>query len=155
MIKRRLKRKKKSRVFSLLHLLLDLKITLSSGAGCPCTKQGWVLHGASGTGELREGQEGGRFLETAQGSLDKLPCLLCRRGRQGRAQNWVGVSLESSAAATAALLPELEPLLPELPQSSFAGLAKQGLPPRASSWLWSASPGMPSKASGPIQSHAW
>lgn len=48
--------------------------TGSSCAHQPCTTaQGWVLRGASGTGELREGQEEGRFpgqlLETARGSL--------------------------------------------------------------------------------------
>lgn len=76
MIKGRLKRKK-GRVFPLLHLLLDLRITFSSGAR--------------------------RFLETPQGSLDKLPCLLRRLGCQGRGRLEpgrlrVGVSLESSAA---------------------------------------------------------
>lgn len=105
-----------------------------------------MLRGASGTGELREGQEEGRFpgqlLETPRGSLDKLPCLLCRIGLQGRAQNGAvsvqgatvsaAAALESSSAggstawaAAAGLLCELEPVLLELPERLFVGLVKE------------------------------
>lgn len=122
--------------------------TGSSCAHQPCTTaQGWVLRGASGTGELREGQEEGRFpgqlLETARGSLDKLPCLLCRIGLQGRAQNRgsfrAGCDRERSSspgelccrlehclwAAAAGLLREREPVLLELPECLFVGLVKE------------------------------
>lgn len=144
-----MKRKKKAEfsahgIFCSLYPKHDWKQLCSSavhhraGLGAAWGQRHWGAPGRSGRGKVSWAAPGDSPREP-----HKLPCLLCRIGLQGRAQNRgsfrAGCDRERSSspgelccrlehclwAAAAGLLREREPVLLELPECLFVGLVKE------------------------------